>query len=126
MPAYKLTKKVKQKIVDALWAGHTLTQIANDLGITRQAIWAARKKDKKFDEAVKEALESVVEIVEDTLYAKALSGDTTAMIFFLKNRRPDKWNDRVTHLLETAKEQQFVITFVSKKSGELDDRGEDS
>ena len=28
---------------------------------------------------------------------KALKGDTTAIIFWLKNRRPDKWRDRKEH-----------------------------
>ena len=32
--------------------------------------------------------------VADSLYRKALSGDVTACIFWLKNRRPDQWRDR--------------------------------
>ena len=32
--------------------------------------------------------------VENALLAKALGGDVTAMIFWLKNRRPDKWRDK--------------------------------
>ena len=32
--------------------------------------------------------------VENALLNKALGGDTTAQIFWLKNRRPDKWRDK--------------------------------
>ena len=32
--------------------------------------------------------------VENALLKKALSGDVTAMIFWLKNRRRDRWRDR--------------------------------
>ena len=34
--------------------------------------------------------------VASALYDKALSGDVTAQIFWLKNRRPDQWRDRRT------------------------------
>jgi hypothetical protein len=31
--------------------------------------------------------------VEESLYRNALGGNTTAQIFWLKNRRPDRWRD---------------------------------
>ena len=31
--------------------------------------------------------------VEESLYRNALAGNTTAQIFWLKNRRPDRWRD---------------------------------
>ena len=38
-------------------------------------------------------LQASDERVVDSLYRKALGGDTTAMIFWLKNRRPSEWRD---------------------------------
>jgi hypothetical protein len=32
--------------------------------------------------------------ITKSLYEKAKAGDTTAMIFWLKNRRPDLWRDK--------------------------------
>ena len=48
--------------------------------------------------------------VENAFLKRAMSGDTTAQIFWLKNRRPDQWRDKPappdadTDLLKTAKE----------------------
>ena len=35
--------------------------------------------------------------VENAFLKRAMSGDTTAQIFWLKNRRPDLWRDRQQH-----------------------------
>ena len=32
--------------------------------------------------------------IENALFKSALDGNVTAQIFWLKNRRPDKWRDR--------------------------------
>ena len=32
--------------------------------------------------------------MENALLRNAIKGDTTAQIFWLKNRRPDKWRDK--------------------------------
>lgn len=92
--AYKLTKKMKKKIIEMLEEGQTLIEIAKALGISRTAIWYARKQDSEFDKQVVEARDKAVEMVEDALFLKAMSGDTTAMIFYLKNRAPERWSDR--------------------------------
>jgi len=44
--------------------------------------------------ALKENRDEADYAIENALYKKALEGDNTAMIFWLKNRQPKKWRDR--------------------------------
>jgi hypothetical protein len=43
--------------------------------------------------ALKRGREASDARVEESLYRNALAGNTTAQIFWLKNRRPDRWRD---------------------------------
>ncbi len=78
------------------WARDGLTdeQIAHNIGIRRETLWSWRKQFPNIDNALKKTKEVVDREVENALYKKALSGDTTALIFWLKNRRPNDWRDK--------------------------------
>lgn len=58
--------------------------------------WSSTYKKQHFPilQALKKGKEVVDFAVENSLLKKALAGDVTAMIFWLKNRRRDKWRDR--------------------------------
>lgn len=49
----------------------------------------------KFDEVTKEVVNG--ELVITKIVTKEMQPDTTAQIFWLKNRRPEEWRDRVEH-----------------------------
>jgi transcriptional regulator with XRE-family HTH domain len=74
--------------------GCTNEQIAERLGVTRKTLqeWAAKHTD--ISDALKQGKVRTDFEVESALLKKAKSGDVTACIFWLKNRRPDKWRDR--------------------------------
>lgn len=104
--------------------GLTDEQIAHNIGINVATIYTWKKKYDKIDNALKRGKEVVDIQVENALYKKALGGyvveeqtieeirpdgtvstkkiknkrymppDTTAIIFWLKNRKPDTWMDR--------------------------------
>lgn len=78
------------------WARDGLTdeQIAKNIGITLSTLYEWKKKYSEISESLKKGKEVVDYQVENALLSSALEGNTTAQIFWLKNRRPDKWRDK--------------------------------
>ncbi len=78
------------------WARDGLTdeQIADKMGITTSTLYDWKNKYSEISEALKKGKEVVDVEVENALLKSAKSGNITAIIFWLKNRRPDKWRDK--------------------------------
>ena len=78
------------------WAreGYTDKMIATRMGIREQTLCEWKKKYNELNEALKNGKEVVDFKVENALLKEALGGNVTAMIFWLKNRKPDKWRDK--------------------------------
>ena len=105
------------------WARDGLTdeQIAHNMNINTSTLYNYKKQYLEISEALKKGKEIVDYEVENALLKKALgytktlkkqkvtkyggvidfveetyiAPDTTAMIFWLKNRKPDKWREKV-------------------------------
>jgi transposase-like protein len=71
--------------------GLTDAEIASRIGISRSTLFIWKAKHREFAEALRESKDIADAHVEAALYRKALSGDTTACIFYLCNRKPDRW-----------------------------------
>lgn len=78
------------------WARDGLTdeQISRNMGINKATIYDWKKRFSDISNALKKGKEVVDYEVENALLEKAKGGDVTAMIFWLKNRRPEKWRDK--------------------------------
>jgi transposase-like protein len=78
------------------WARDGLTdeQIAHNMGINTRTLYKWKEEYRQIGQALKKTKEVVDREVENALYRKACEGDTTAMIFWLKNRRPLDWRDK--------------------------------
>lgn len=69
-------------------------QIARDkVGVSRQTLYNWRKKYGEIDEALRMGKDVADRQVENALFKAAIEGNVTAIIFWLKNRKPDKWRD---------------------------------
>lgn len=79
------------------WARDGLTneQIAHNMGISAATLYEWQSKYVEISDALKKGKEVVDYEVENALLTAAMNGNTTAQIFWLKNRRPDKWRDKV-------------------------------
>ena len=78
----------KKRFVDALTAQGTVYHAAQAAGVSRWTAYRWRQEDLEFADQWDEALETAVDAVENSLYQKAVSGDTICMIFYLKAHRP--------------------------------------
>lgn len=120
---YETHVKDKLILIEA-WArnGLTIEQIANNLGISKVTLYKYMnehielserlKKGKevidievenallkralgyKYDEVTKELNEDTGELEVTKVVTKEVQPDTTAQIFWLKNRKPEDWRDR--------------------------------
>jgi len=106
------------------WARDGLTEadISHNIGISTQTLWDWKKKHPDIFDALKKGKEVADVRVENALYKRAIgydtveektiigadgvvsqtikqvkhiAPDTTAQIFWLKNRRPELWRDKV-------------------------------
>ena len=122
MAKSKWETQIKDKLILVEgWARNGLTdeQIAKNLGISKTTFYKYKKEHSELSELLKKGKEVIDIQVENALLKKALGytydeettknsdgnieikivskhvpGDTTAQIFWLKNRRPDKWRDK--------------------------------
>ena len=90
-------EQVKDKLIIVEgWARDGLTneQIATNIGINVKTLYEWQKKYKEFSNALKRGKEIVDREVENALFREAKRGNVTAIIFWLKNRKPAQWRDK--------------------------------
>ena len=77
------------------WKRNGLTdeQIAHNMGISINTLNKWKQRFVQIRQALKVGHEQANFIVEGELFKKAVRGNTTAMIFWLKNNWRDKYND---------------------------------
>lgn len=92
---YKKWLKDDNLILLQGWKRNGLTdeQIAKNIGINVRTLDKWKAKYGRIGQALKIGHEQANYAVEGKLLKKALSGNTTAMIFWLKNNWRDKYND---------------------------------
>lgn len=126
------------------WARDGLTdeQIAHNMGIAAGTLYDWKNKYPEISEALKKGKEIVDIIVENALLKRALGyqytevteedgdlgrkvkkvtkympPDVTAQIFWLKNRRPDKWRDGNNQKAEAS---NGIVNDILKAVGEIE------
>lgn len=84
----KFDRDLKSKFIKLLKAGNTISAAAHAVGVSYDTIMKHRHgtKGKYFNDRIKLAMRSRVDVVEDALYTRAKNGNVTASIFFLVNR----------------------------------------
>lgn len=93
------------------WARDGLTdeQLAEKMGCGVRTLYDWKERFQQISQALKKGKEVVDYEVENALLHNALGGDTTAQIFWLKNRRPDRWRDKPIEKTSEDMEVKVVI-----------------
>lgn len=94
------------------WAMDGLTNegIAGKMGVPMTTFYRWQKDEPVIKTALRAGKDVVDYRVEGSLLKAALSGNVTAQIFWLKNRRPDKWRDQPQEIRISDDEiPRFVI-----------------
>lgn len=86
-------ESIFDKVASCAAQGLTKEQTAHALGIHYDTFNEYQKRDDRLAEAYKVGKSKGIATVTNALFQKAKSGDNTAMIFFLKNRDPENWED---------------------------------
>lgn len=78
------------------WARNGLTneQLADNMGIDVATLYRWKAANSDFSEVLKVNKDYADTQVENALYKAAMEGNTTAQIFWLKNRRRSDWRDK--------------------------------
>ena len=122
------------------WARDGLTddQIAKNIGINRDTLYRWKKAHSGISDALKRGKEVIDRQVENALLKRALGytydevtfeggvevkrvrkqvvPDTTAQIFWLKNRKPEEWRDKREIVKDDDNDQ--VLLFLKAMRGE--------
>lgn len=122
------------------WARDGLTdeQIAKNVGINRDTLYRWKKAHSDISDALKRGKEVIDRQVENALLTRALGytydevtfeggvevkrvrkqvvPDTTAQIFWLKNRKPEEWRDKREIVKDDDNDQ--VLLFLKAMRGE--------
>ncbi len=98
--------------------GATDKEVAERLGIAMSSFSEYKKEFSEFSEVLKKTKEYVDGQVENALLKNALGGNITAQIFWLKNRRPNKWRDKVEPNVEENINSKVIIVDNIEEEGE--------
>ena len=88
---YKFTASRRALVLEAISEGKTRSAAMESVGLARQTLTMAMKRDPEFAALVEAAEMPVHEAVESALLKSAMSGNVTAQIFYLCNRQPERW-----------------------------------
>ena len=116
----KATPAIKQKFCEALAGGASVTKVCAALEISTAAMYYQRSNDIEFREAWADALERAADRYEDRLDELTMGSTHPApVIFQLKNRRPEKWQDRKDVKVEQHHDHHHHLELPGSSSQEL-------
>lgn len=106
-----------EEIKDWVRNGATDEEVIKRLGISKRSFYEYKREFSQFSHSLKESKEIVDSQVENALLQNALKGNIVAQIFWLKNRRPDKWREKPVDNVDDQRETINVNLKIEDLSG---------
>ena len=99
------------------WARDGLSekQIAHNMGCAYSTFKLWKNTSSALLAALKKGKEVSDYLVENALFTSALSGNVVAQIFWLKNRKPENWQDRVEKKVEIDTEDAGGVLMIAPR-----------
>jgi len=98
--AFEITDEVIRQVEALAAQGLSEEQIGSVIGCSRETIRRRKNDNEAFEASIKRGKHKGVAKVTNALFQKAVKGDNVAMIFFLKNRDPENWRDKVEQRID--------------------------
>jgi len=114
-PKWVPSEKEIQQAQQLAAQGLTVEQVARSLGVGATAFFERQQEYPELMEAMLNGRAKGVATISNALFVKAKGGDNTAMIFYLKNRAPNEWKDRVEHTAPPTAPIRINITRAVRK-----------
>ena len=94
-------------------------QIAHNMGIARSTLNLWKNLYTEVSDTLRKSKEIVDLEIVNALHSKAKAGDTTAMIFWLKNRLFKEWRDRIENTIVTPEPIKIQMDYSKLSTDEL-------
>lgn len=89
--------------------GLTVMQIAHCLGVSDTTVYERQNEYPEFAEAIKKGRAEGISQVANKLFEKAVDGDNTCIIFYLKNRDRESWGDQYVEPVKEIPPIQILV-----------------
>lgn len=124
-PFGKFTKTKRTAYLESLAMGTAKRRAAAAAGIGYTTVFEYRKANPDFELEEQAAQEQAIGTVENAAF-KLAQTNTTAMIFWLKNRAPDRWTDVYDDVLRDRLKAEAKEEFAAVLTEAFTDEGVDA
>lgn len=108
-PKWIPSQEDMEKASDMASRGLTVSQISDCLGISDATFYDRQNEFPEFLDAIKRGRSKGLESVTNALFEKAILGDNTCMIFYLKTRDRESWGDQYIQPVQEIPQINIVV-----------------
>ena len=118
-PKWVPTDEVNDQAQEMASRGLTVAQIADCLGISESTLYGKQNEYKEFMDAIKKGRAEGLNQVSNALFEKAIDGNVTAMIYYLKVRDRENWGENQPEPLREIPPLQVVLTGLASPASQI-------